>query len=168
MERARDSRRRYWIDSELQGRFVRAILSVVILTLLFGGVVPVVTIFALYKLGPAGPPNLPLLIFCFILLSFVLTGAVAYYGVRVTHRVSGPIYRLEQGIEAIRQGEKTEKIVLRKGDELQGLVDSFNELAAASGTMSAEAALDITTSLIDAVDDDSSKGEDGGPSEDTA
>lgn len=62
------------------------------------------------------------LLFSFGLL-LPLTFAV---GVVVTFRIAGPVYRFEQYLTAVRNGEATEPCRIRRGDELQDLCDEIN------------------------------------------
>ncbi len=45
----------------------------------------------------------------------------------LTHFVAGPLYRLEKGLEALRDGDFKHRIHLRKWDELESLAQLFNE-----------------------------------------
>lgn len=42
-------------------------------------------------------------------------------------KLAGPIYRVQKGLEVIRDGDLTEKIVLRKNDTFMDLAESVNE-----------------------------------------
>lgn len=42
-------------------------------------------------------------------------------------KIAGPLYRIEKGLEVIRQGDLTEEIRLRRNDTLAELADSVNE-----------------------------------------
>ena len=53
---------------------------------------------------------------------------IAAWGIIVTHRIAGPIYRVEQNLKRIVQGENIEPIHLRCGDEFQELVNLLNQL----------------------------------------
>jgi methyl-accepting chemotaxis protein len=44
-------------------------------------------------------------------------------------KLAGPIYRVQKGLELIRDGNLTKKIVLRKNDIFMDLADSVNESA---------------------------------------
>ena len=47
----------------------------------------------------------------------------------VSHKIAGPIYRFEWFSEALSKGNLTERIHLRKGDEMIGTADKFNKMA---------------------------------------
>ncbi len=42
-------------------------------------------------------------------------------------KLAGPVYRVQKGLEIIKEGDLTERIVLRKDDTLMDLADSVNE-----------------------------------------
>ena len=57
-------------------------------------------------------------------ISFVITG----FSIIVTHRVAGPIYRLEKTLDELIQGEDVGYIRLRKHDELKDFAAKLNEV----------------------------------------
>lgn len=59
-------------------------------------------------------------------LSTILVGAFLLF--RLSHRVVGPIYKINQVLEAHAKGEKVEPIVLRKGDYFQDLAENVNKI----------------------------------------
>ena len=62
---------------------------------------------------------------CFILpVIFV----IAAFSIIFSHRIAGPIYRFEQTLDKLIQGEDVEVIKLRPGDELEELATKLNEL----------------------------------------
>lgn len=57
----------------------------------------------------------------------VLFLVMAYSAVRLTHRLAGPIYRIEKTLsEIIRTRDFSRQIRIRKDDELHGLVEKIN------------------------------------------
>jgi len=44
-------------------------------------------------------------------------------------KIAGPIYRVQKSLAAIREGDLTEHLILRKNDALMDLADSVNETA---------------------------------------
>jgi len=62
---------------------------------------------------------------CFVLpVIFVITA----FSILFSHRIAGPIYRFEQTLDKLIQGEDVELIKLRPGDELEELATRLNEL----------------------------------------
>lgn len=65
-----------------------------------------------------------------ILLSIILVSPlVAVIGIFLSHRIAGPIYRMEKFLFDMAQGNLSNRIVLRKGDELLTLADGINNLS---------------------------------------
>lgn len=52
------------------------------------------------------------------------------WGIIVTHRIAGPLYRIEQDLTRVLHAEKISPIKLRNGDEFQELVALINQLIA--------------------------------------
>lgn len=52
---------------------------------------------------------------------------IAWIGVLVTHRVAGPVYRLETWLASVARGERPADCKLRKGDELEELCAAVNQ-----------------------------------------
>ncbi len=58
----------------------------------------------------------------------LLTLAMGFTGIIVTHRVVGPAYRMKRLFEHVGQGKIEVTTGIRKGDELQELFHSFAEM----------------------------------------
>jgi methyl-accepting chemotaxis protein len=54
---------------------------------------------------------------------------VFFLGIRQSHRVVGPVNRIKRVLEAIGAGDFSQRIVLRRGDALEGLAKSINQMA---------------------------------------
>jgi HAMP domain-containing protein len=66
-------------------------------------------------------------------LAWVLLAALVFAvlaGVFLSGRMVGPIRRLREGAARIGSGDLSERIAIRTGDELEGLADQFNDMAA--------------------------------------
>ena len=61
---------------------------------------------------------------------FFLVPAAACFSIYITHRLAGPLYRIEHSVRELRNGNLALRIRLRKGDELQELADLLNEAVA--------------------------------------
>jgi signal peptidase II len=48
------------------------------------------------------------------------------FGILITHRIAGPIYKFERYLESIARGEEQGDCKLRKGDELHDLCERLN------------------------------------------
>jgi HAMP domain-containing protein len=58
---------------------------------------------------------------------FIVIVQIVLLTIFVSHKVAGPVYRLEKTCHELIEGDYTEKIALRKGDEMQNLARLFNE-----------------------------------------
>jgi nitrogen fixation/metabolism regulation signal transduction histidine kinase len=58
---------------------------------------------------------------------FIIAAQIALLTVFFSHKLAGPIYRLEKACHSIIEGNYAEKIFLRKGDEMQNLAQLMNE-----------------------------------------
>ncbi|MFT7670482.1 MAG: hypothetical protein ACI8X5_003191 [Planctomycetota bacterium] len=63
----------------------------------------------------------------FGLTMILLVPLTLFVGLQVTHMVAGPIYRFEQFLGSVINGEKPGDCKLRKGDELMDICDLINE-----------------------------------------
>ena len=64
-----------------------------------------------------------------ILLSLILVSPlVAVIGIFLSHRIAGPIYRMEKFLAGIAQGNLASQLTLRRKDELATLADGINYL----------------------------------------
>jgi hypothetical protein len=52
------------------------------------------------------------------------------FGVLLTFRVAGPVYRFEQFLRSVAKGEQVEPCVLRDGDQLENLCEAINAATA--------------------------------------
>ncbi len=70
-----------------------------------------------------GPIALPALM--------VMVIGTAFYSIYVTHRIAGPIYRLQQVVLDVGQGNLTQRIRFRKSDEMHEIADATNQAISA-------------------------------------
>ncbi len=66
-------------------------------------------------------PVVALVVFVFMILSLIM-------GIAYSHKLAGPIYRVEKTILALINGSRDVKIKLRKKDEFKKLADTINNL----------------------------------------
>jgi len=60
--------------------------------------------------------------------SFVLLLIIAGFSIIFTHRIAGPVYKLEKTLERVINGEDVHQVYLRDGDELQELASKINRV----------------------------------------
>ena len=54
---------------------------------------------------------------------------IGFISLFVSHKIAGPVYRLEETTKLIASGDLTHKVHLRQGDELGDLQDAFNAMS---------------------------------------
>lgn len=64
----------------------------------------------------------------FLIVNGIVVGLVF---ILLTHKVAGPLYRLQRNMADLRDGKMPRKMTLRKNDELTYMADSFNDMAGA-------------------------------------
>ncbi len=65
-----------------------------------------------------------------ILLSLILMSPVVIViGILLSHKIAGPIFRIERFLNKMASGDFTSRISLRKGDELMTIAERMNSLS---------------------------------------
>ena len=65
-----------------------------------------------------------------LLIELLLAIPIIFFlGIRQSHRIIGPMARLKQMLEALGQGDFSQRIVLREGDMLEDFAKSLNQMA---------------------------------------
>lgn len=59
----------------------------------------------------------------------VLAPVVIWIGIRLTHKVAGPLVRIHAALQQMAQGDFNVRLTLRKGDSLVELAEAINVLA---------------------------------------
>jgi len=128
-------RTQYWVSGRFQGKFVGIILLLTFLTAILCSYVVYYTSMIAFgeKLASIYPQGRLVsainIINVRIMLSVLLISPlVAVIGIYLSHKIAGPILRMERFMDDIGSGNLTGKLVLRKGDELLVLADGINRL----------------------------------------
>ena len=127
-------RTQYLVDRDYQLRFViRGFLVILAVALLSALCATGLVWLTLYQ------PELEsraLLFSCLLTVSIMLLMEVLlaipiifFVGIRQSHRIVGPMTRLKQTLDAIGRGDFSQRIILRKGDALEELARSINQMA---------------------------------------
>jgi len=137
-------RKRFIIEGNFQTRFIlRFMLVIVGATLLSTGAI--IGLFflkyylsgvdlssAIIVMGDEGSTNVTgifqVILTPLIGANLVVLCIIVPFSLLYSHRVAGPIYRLEQSLELILNGEMDFVITLRKKDEFTSLAERMNEL----------------------------------------
>jgi hypothetical protein len=124
---ANNRRGQVWIDPQFQGRYLRQILQLELLAVAATVVVSLALAFALispdFRFGIGWRWIFGVFAAMIVGCSIVLI----WLGVRVSHKMSGPVYRMRQDLAAIREGRVPRPIRLRKGDAFQELAEDINK-----------------------------------------
>lgn len=70
----------------------------------------------------------PSIAFGFIYKIVIYVIFVVLISAIVSHKMAGPVYRFEQTCKAIAKGDFSQRVHLRKGDQLMDLQDEFNHM----------------------------------------
>ncbi|MFH1478525.1 MAG: HAMP domain-containing protein [Candidatus Omnitrophota bacterium] len=131
-------RREYIVKTGLQFRYVGVVLALVLFAFSVSGFTVFVTGWSLFtqKLAAVYPQgrllyvlrgiNLALLKNLLFILPIVFLLAVLF-----SHKIAGPVLRIERTIDEIRKGNLAKRIKLRTGDELWDLADTINTMVEA-------------------------------------
>ena len=131
----RPYRRQHWlVNRGLQFRFVRAMLLVLLLMALAAVVgVYLALWFTLYSFELLQDAYLVALFrtvsWTMVLELIVLAPLVSVFGIRLSHKVAGPLVRIRAALADMAQGRFDIHIKLRKGDALTELAEDINRLA---------------------------------------
>jgi len=131
MKKRPHRRRTYLIKKRMQLKTTIRVIFVVIFFSLFVGFEVYITIW------PAVSGFLPKDMMSFVqqriffraiffLLPFIFV--IAASSILLSHRVAGPLYRIELTLDKLIQGQDVEYIRLRKNDELKELAEKINRL----------------------------------------
>lgn len=63
-----------------------------------------------------------------LVVGFAVFSLVAILGLIISSQIAGPIYRLHRNIKRMADGEKPEKIHIRRGDAYGDLFEDYNRL----------------------------------------
>ena len=128
-------RRQVYIRGSFQKRFVLQFCAVVLFGCLLFGVIlyaystrTLTTAFIHSRLHIMSTADflLPALSFTTLIVVVLVAIAVAIRVLLFSHKIAGPLYRLEKTAQAIGQGDLSFRIRLREGDELQNFAQSMD------------------------------------------
>ena len=129
-------RKNYFINKELQGKyifsfFIFVLVGAVLFTVVFG-LLSADTLTITYKGSNLQVGRTPIVLLKEIVKTnwiFIVAGGflVVIVSMFLTHRVAGPLYRFERTLEEMKKGNFTSEIRLRTKDEAKELAGMFNE-----------------------------------------
>lgn len=128
-------RTKYLVSTKFQLRYVGIILLLMLVTALICSYITYYTVMILMgeKLSNVYPQGRLIAIInavnLRILFSLLLIApVVAVIGIYLSHKIAGPIARIEKFLGDMATGNFASRIVLRKGDELMSVADKINAL----------------------------------------
>jgi len=130
------TRRRYLIDKRLQTKFILLTMFVLLLyTLLFALILFVPYMLKLSSAVPLGEQTraarailtLHTTVWPALGIVVVVMGLLSIF---ISHKIAGPVYRLEKILAQTLDGDLNVTVRLRKNDELQGLAEGLEKLIA--------------------------------------
>ena len=129
-------RRRYIIKRGLQFRYIGLIFALAVLASLVTGWAVFATMWSFLgeKLANVYPQGRLIYVLRATNLALIrnlllVSPLVFILGLLFSHRIAGPLYRIEKTIDEIAKGNLTIRIKLRQGDELSDLADEINRMA---------------------------------------
>jgi nitrogen fixation/metabolism regulation signal transduction histidine kinase len=160
------SRRQFFIKKGFQFRFILWFCLLVLfggmlstglilyftqgnLTSLFSNSRLVVTDTAIYIL--------PAVIYTNMITILIISLSLIVVTLFVSHKIAGPLFRLEQDINVIAKGNLTFTVRLRKGDQLRELPADINEMTASLNTKVAAIQSGVERIMISASDQNAPK-----------
>lgn len=134
-ERRSFRRRQYIIKKGLQFRYIGLVFALALLASIVTGYTVFATGWILLgeKLANVYPQGRLVLVFrtanlALIRNLFFISPLIFVLGLLFSHKIAGPVYRIEKSIYEIAKGNLSLKIKLRKGDELWDLADIINSM----------------------------------------
>lgn len=137
MEDLKNRRKNYYIDKEFQAIFILKFCSLIVIGSIISGLIvyamsraTVTTTFINSRLTIKSTAD-------FILPAVLLSGAVVILLIGlatiimtlfISHKIAGPLYRLDKDVQEITAGNLKVTFRLRSGDELKPLVGSMNDM----------------------------------------
>ncbi|MBU3958812.1 MAG: HAMP domain-containing protein [Candidatus Omnitrophica bacterium] len=129
-------RRKYFIKPGLQVRYLRVILIAVILPVCLFSVCLYYLIFYMMAEQLGIPESIaynivPVVTKINLILLFglpIISIGILFWGVLISHRIAGPLYRLEKELDKIAKGDFSLRLKIRSKDELGSIVKGVNKI----------------------------------------
>ena len=130
-------RRNYYIDKKFQTRFVLIFLLVLIVG---GGISIALTLLSTQEtltstysgaglaIQKTASAILPSVMLTTLITTLIIGVVVLMLTLLISHRIAGPMFRFEQDLKQIANGDLQKKIHIRDGDQFAGMVHNLNEM----------------------------------------
>lgn len=127
-------RKQYLVDRTYQLRFVTRVFLVVLMVAVVSSLISTGLLWVnMYR--PDLESHTPLIasliaVATALLIELLLAIPIVFFlGIRQSHRIVGPMNRIKRTLEAIGNGDFSQRITLRQGDALEELAKSINQMA---------------------------------------
>lgn len=128
-------RTNYLVSTKFQLRYVGIILSLMLVTAIVCSYVVYYTVMILMgeKLSSVYPQGRLIAVINMVNIRMMLSllfimPVVVMIGIYLSHKIAGPIYRIEKFLGDMAEGNFSSRITLRKGDEFTSVADKINLL----------------------------------------
>ena len=134
----RNRRRNYFIKKKFQLHFIIKFCSLVITGTIASGVIiymmsrsTVTTVFENSRLVIKSTAEfiLPAVLLSSIVVTVVIGLATIFITLFTSHRIAGPLYRIEKDVGEVASGNLKKSFNLRQTDEIKPLAEALNEMA---------------------------------------
>jgi methyl-accepting chemotaxis protein len=126
-------RRQYLVDRPYQLRFVTRLFMVILAVAVTSSLIASTLLWnQLYQpeIGSTSLITGLVAVAVTLLVELLLAIPLIFMlGIRQSHRIVGPMKRMERALEAIGRGDFSQRIILRQGDVLSDLAKSINKMA---------------------------------------
>jgi len=138
MEKFKNRRKNYYIKKEFQRNFILKFCALLIIGCLISGAIiygmsraAVTTTFENSRLAIRSTADyiLPAVLLSSAIVIFVIGIATIFVTLFASHRIAGPLYRLEKDVDEITGGNLNIKFNLRAGDEIKPLASGLDKMA---------------------------------------
>jgi ABC-type sugar transport system permease subunit len=97
-------RRRYWINPSFQSRYLRRILLLELIVVALTAVLSLGLALVLVNQSLDPGPTWQRIFIYFVLLAIAVGCGLIWLGIRVSHRICGPVYRIQLTLAAFEAG----------------------------------------------------------------
>ncbi len=150
--KSRNRRRNYFIDKRFQRNFILKFCVLVVIGSIISGAIiyamsmsTVTTTFenSRLKIKTTADYILPAVLLSSVIVIFLIGIAAIIITLFTSHKIAGPLYRIEQDIKEIESGNLQKKISLRHSDEIKRLAEGLNDMTQAIRTDMDEVKKDV-------------------------
>ena len=129
-------RKNYFIKKEFQAKFILKFCALVMLTAVISSVLiylflshSVITVFENSKITIKTSTEfiMPGLMLSSLISVILVSLATVIIVLFISHRIAGPLYRLENSLEKMGEGDLSFDVYFRKNDETRALSEAFNK-----------------------------------------